>query len=107
MSDNYDLNQPRGPENLAAEAPEAITFRIVEHLGVLRASAAGWTRELNLISWNHRPPKYDIREWTPDHRKSGKGLTFTEYEMGRICEWVAARNTGRGRAVQAEVQESI
>ena len=52
-----------------------ITFEIVEELGVLSTSAKGWTKELNLVSWNGRPPKYDIREWSPDHEKMGKGLT--------------------------------
>ena len=41
-----------------------ITFEIVEELGVLSTSAKGWTKELNLVSWNGRPPKYDIREWS-------------------------------------------
>lgn len=72
---------------------EDITFEILEHLGVLRASAAGWTRELNYISWCDRPPKYDIREWTSDHKKSSRGMTFTDYEMKKICEWVEARKT--------------
>ena len=72
---------------------DEITFKILEHLGVLRASAAGWTRELNYVSWCDRPPKYDVREWTPDHKKSTRGMTFTDYEMKKICEWVTARNT--------------
>ena len=107
MSDNYNPGQPQGADIPVDASQDPITFRIVEHLGVLRASAAGWTRELNLISWNNRPPKFDIREWTPNHEKSGRGLTFTEYEMGRICEWMAARNARRGKTVQTEVQESI
>ena len=72
---------------------EDISFTILEHLGVLRASAAGWTRELNYISWCDRPPKYDIREWTPDHKKSTRGMTFTDYEMRKICEWVGSRKS--------------
>ena len=107
MSDNYNIGQPQAVESPEGAAPDAISFRIIEHLGVLRASAAGWTRELNYVSWNNRPPKFDIREWTPNHEKSSKGMTFTDYEMGRICEWMAARNARRGGSVQKEVQESI
>ncbi|MBR5731243.1 MAG: hypothetical protein IKX89_04800 [Firmicutes bacterium] len=70
---------------------EEISFKLIEHLGVLRSSASGWTRELNIVAWCGRPPKYDIREWTPDHKKSTRGITLTEYEMGRICEWVSER----------------
>jgi len=107
MSENSNLDQAQSAEIFESPAPESISFRIIEHLGVLRASAAGWTRELNYISWNNRPPKFDIREWTPDHKKSTKGLTFTEYEMGRICEWMAARNARRPVQCESGVQEQI
>ena len=63
-----------------------ITFEIVEELGVLSTSVKGWTKELNLVSWNGRPPKYDIREWSPDHEKMGKGLTFSEEEMAALAK---------------------
>ncbi|MDR0423937.1 MAG: YdbC family protein [Clostridiales Family XIII bacterium] len=58
-----------------------ITFEIKESIGVLSESAKGWTKELNLVSWNGREAKYDIREWDPEHMKMGKGLTFTKEEM--------------------------
>ena len=63
-----------------------ITFEIVEELGVLSTSVKGWTKELNLVSWNGRPPKYDIREWSTDHEKMGKGLTFSEEEMAALAK---------------------
>ena len=63
-----------------------ITFEIVEELGVLSTSVKGWTKELNLVSWHGRPPKYDIREWSPDHEKMGKGLTFSEEEMAALAK---------------------
>ena len=61
-----------------------ITFDITEKFGVISESAKGWTKELNLVSWNGRPSKYDIREWDPDHEKMSKGLTFTKEEARRI-----------------------
>ena len=42
-----------------------ISFEIIETLGVLATSTKGWTKELNLVSWNGREPKYDLREWSP------------------------------------------
>ena len=48
---------------------------------MLSESARGWTKELNLVSWNGREPKYDIREWDPEHEKMGKGVTLTEEEL--------------------------
>ena len=57
-----------------------IKFTIVKEIGVLSESSKGWRKELNLISWNNGNPKYDIRDWAPDHEKMGKGITLTETE---------------------------
>lgn len=56
-------------------------FEIKEKLGVLSTTKSGWNKELNLISWNDKDPKYDIREWSPEHDKMGKGVTFTKEEL--------------------------
>lgn len=61
-----------------------ISFEIVEHIGVLSTGTKGWTKELNLVSWNGREPKYDIREWSPEHDKMGKGLTFSKDELEEL-----------------------
>lgn len=58
-----------------------IKYDIVEELGVLSENARGWRKELNLISWNGAAPKYDIRDWAPDHEKMGKGTTLTKDEL--------------------------
>ena len=63
-----------------------VTYEIVKHIGVLSESARGWTKELNVISWNGANPKYDIRDWAPDHEKMGKGITLTEEEAGKLRE---------------------
>ena len=73
------------------DGKDEVSFRILEHIGVLRTSAAGWSRELNYVSWCDRPARFDIREWTPDHAKSSRGITLTDYEMGKICEWMDQR----------------
>lgn len=57
-----------------------IKFEIKETVATLSTSPAGWRKELNLISWNGAAPKYDIREWAPEHAKMGKGITLTEEE---------------------------
>ena len=56
-------------------------FEITEHLGTLSDSAKGWTKELNKVSFNDRPAKYDLREWDPDHQKMSKGVTLNDEEM--------------------------
>ena len=58
-----------------------IKFEIIQTLGVLSTSAKGWNKELNLMSWNERAPKYDLRDWAPDHPKMGKGVTLSEEEL--------------------------
>lgn len=61
-----------------------LKFEITEQLGVLAINAKGWNKELNLVSWNEREPKYDIREWSPDHTKMGKGCTLTIDEVAAL-----------------------
>lgn len=56
-------------------------YEIQEELGVVSESGRGWTRELNLISWNEGKPKYDLRDWAPDHAKMGKGISLTKEEL--------------------------
>ena len=63
-----------------------IKFEIVKQLGVISESTKGWNRELNLISWNGGNPKYDIRDWAPEHVKMGKGITLTESEAQKLLE---------------------
>ncbi len=58
-----------------------IDFEIKETIGTLSESAKGWIKELNLISWNGREPKYDLRDWSPDRKKMGKGVTLTDDEI--------------------------
>lgn len=58
-----------------------IKFEIKENLGVLSQSPKGWTKELNLISWNGKEAKYDLRDWAPNHEKMGKGITLTVEEL--------------------------
>jgi hypothetical protein len=66
-----------------------ISFEIKENLGVLSESTKGWTKELNMVSWNGREAKYDIREWDPTHEKMGKGLTLTKDELIKLKELLA------------------
>lgn len=63
-----------------------IKYEIKEQLAVLSEGAKGWTKELNLISWNDREPKYDIREWAPDHEKMGKGVTLSNDDIINLRE---------------------
>ncbi|MDD2447355.1 MAG: PC4/YdbC family ssDNA-binding protein [Tissierellia bacterium] len=63
-----------------------IKYEIKETVGALSKNNKGWSKELNLISWNDREPKYDIREWAPEHIKMGKGVTFNTEEIKALRE---------------------
>lgn len=57
-----------------------LKFEITKEIKVLSETPKGWTKELNLVSWNERESKYDLREWAPDHEKMAKGITLTKEE---------------------------
>lgn len=61
-----------------------IKYEITEQIAVLSTSSRGWNKELNLVSWNDRPAKYDLREWAPDHSRMGKGVTLSEEELSTL-----------------------
>ena len=48
-----------------------IKYEIIKKIGVLSTSASGWTKELNLLSWNEAEPKYDLRSWSADRSRRG------------------------------------
>jgi hypothetical protein len=63
-----------------------IKFEIIKKMGMLSKTASGWEKQLNLMRWNERDPKYDIREWSPDGGKMGKGVTLSKEELAALKE---------------------
>lgn len=63
------------------EMAQEFKFEIVEEIAVLSENAKGWRKELNLVSWNERPAKFDLRDWAPGHEKMGKGITLSNEEF--------------------------
>lgn len=61
-----------------------IEYEIMQELGVLSESSKGWKKELNLVSWNGAAPKYDLRDWSPEHEKMGRGITLTSEETEKL-----------------------
>jgi hypothetical protein len=70
-------------------AYDTFRFNIVETLGVIseRTDHEGnkQSKEINLVSWNGRQPKIDIREWNTEHTRMGKGVTLTDEEAEQVC----------------------
>ena len=61
-----------------------IKYEIKETIGALSESPKSWKKELNLISWNDKAPKFDIRDWDSEHKKMGKGVTLTNDELKKL-----------------------
>ena len=61
-----------------------IKYEIVQKIAVLSQRPRGWERQLNLISWNEGEPKYDIRDWSPDGSRMGKGISMSAEELGAL-----------------------
>lgn len=66
-----------------------VKYNIIQNIACLSEERDGWTKELNLVSWNGNEAKYDIRSWTYDHRKMGKGITLTKEEIYTLKEILA------------------
>ena len=64
-------------------------FEIVKNIAILSTERSGWTKEINLVSFNDAPPKYDIRSWDPDHEKMGKGISLSRDEMKTMLDALA------------------
>jgi hypothetical protein len=64
--------------------PDDFSFEIVGHVGVLSTSPRGWTREVNIVSWNTKPPRLDIRDWAPDHDKMSRGVALNGHETEQL-----------------------
>ena len=69
-----------------------IKYEVIKKIGVLSTSTSGWVKEVNLISWNDREPKYDIRDWSADHTKMGKGVTLSAEELSALKELLVSIN---------------
>ncbi|AGY81525.1 MULTISPECIES: YdbC family protein [Carnobacterium] len=67
---------------------QKFSFEIMEEMAVLSENAKGWRKELNLVSWNGNAPKFDIRDWSSDHEKMGKGITLTNEEMTELKQFL-------------------
>ena len=67
---------------------QELKFEIINQIGVVSTSASGWNVELNRVSWNGNEPKYDIRSWSPDHAKMGRGITLSEEELITLSELI-------------------
>ena len=84
---------------------EPIEFEIVEHIEDLGETQGGWVKEVNIVSWNNAAPKYDVREWSPDHKKMSKGITLFEEEAKRLASGLSKHFAERQTTSKAKSNE--
>jgi len=72
------------------ERSDFLSFEIIESLGVLSTSPSGWSKEVNVVAWNGGRPKYDIRDWAPEHDKMTRGIRLTSYEAKKLRDLLMA-----------------
>ena len=68
-----------------------IEFKLVEKLGILERHKSGWCREINIVAWNGGRPKFDIRDWDPNHIRMSRGITLYENEAIKLTKILAQR----------------
>lgn len=71
-------------KNNRNSSQDEVTFTIKDHVGVLSTSQSGWTREVNIVSWNQRPARLDIRDWNPEHTKMSRGIGLNGNEVSTL-----------------------
>lgn len=78
-------------QNDSQRRNDTVRFDLLERIGVLSKKDNGWTREVNIVSWNNGAAKVDIREWDPDHKRMTKGVTLFEEEAETLTKYLARR----------------
>jgi hypothetical protein len=69
------------------------SYEVTKELGVISENAKGWQTKLNMVSWNGGEPKFDIRPWSPDGDRMGKGISLNEEEMVQLVELFKDRDS--------------
>ena len=70
---------------------DRVRYELIERIGVLGIKENGWTKEVNIVSWNGGVGKVDIRDWDPSHARMTKGITMLEEEAEKLAKALAKR----------------
>ena len=60
-----------------------MTMELIKKIALISGSETGFRKELNIVSWNGKEPKYDLRNWSPEG-KALRGVTLTEDEAKEL-----------------------
>lgn len=76
-----------------------ITYSVEKREGIISTMSNGWKKELNKVSWNDGEAKFEIRSWSKDHQRMGKGISFTEEELVTLANILAKMDCVKGKIV--------
>lgn len=82
------------------------SFEIIESIGLINVTQRGWNKELNFVRWNTNAPKFDIRDWHPDHGKMGRGITLTQEELIHLAKLIQGRFPDEFKEVETAAAQS-
>ena len=63
-----------------------LSCEITRTIAIMGLNDKGFSKEINLVSWNGADPKYDIRNWHPGRERCGKGITLSEEEAHALMD---------------------
>ena len=84
MPNNQEFNQ-------RPEDRDRVHFEILDHINVIGERNNGWTKEVNIVAWNGREPRIDVRDWDPSHMRMSRGITLTDDQAMRLAEALGKR----------------
>lgn len=70
-------------------------FEILEHVADLGKPCGDWRMELNVVAWNGRKPRLDIRVWSEDHTHMTRGISMSDAQAERLAEAILNRREKR------------
>jgi hypothetical protein len=89
---------------------DGIECDIIESYGIFSEGTKNWNKEVNLVSWNGRPAKLDIRSWQQNHEKCGKGITLTWEEahaLSKLLTKILKNNSSDAKPKKAAKSQAV
>ena len=80
-----DQSQQRGG-NYGRKRDKLVIFQIRRTIGTLSTSKSGWNKEVNIVAWNDRPARLDIREWNPERTRMSRGVALSDKETKKLMQ---------------------
>lgn len=60
-------------------------YKLIKKVGVISRNQAGWTKEVNIVSYNDKKSVIDIRIWSPNNKMS-RGITIDKKNLKTLIK---------------------